>query len=379
MFSRLTHSARDLALPILGRRIEAPTREPEAVTIVMQPDHLGDILLSQPAVTLLRERLPDDRLVAVVGPWSSEIAGMAWPVDDIVEVPYPGFSRLPAGAPWEPYQLLLSERERLLSLCARQAIVLRPDAWWASWLGRMIAPQVIGATDPRVASFATSTIAVRSDAHAVARAYAIAAGAVGLEDDTTDWSRRPLSVAVPQSGTSIARLVNLHGISSPFAIIHPGAGAAVKEWPEHRWRVVATALVANGLSVVVSGSRAERKMAERIVAGIDGAVSVAGETDLQTLAALMTSASIVLGSDSGPLHLAVATGVPTVHLFGPSDPARYGPWGDPGRHRVIRAGWTCPRCGDLSPERPRGCGCMLAIQPNRVIAVAMELLDAGRS
>ncbi|MDQ4045536.1 MAG: glycosyltransferase family 9 protein [Chloroflexota bacterium] len=355
-----------------------PNRKPEAVTLIMQPDHLGDILLSQPAVTLLRERLPNERLVAVVGPWSSEIVHLAWPVDEVVELAYPGFSRTARGAPWEPYQLLSAERDRLLPLRAIRAIVLRPDAWWAAWLARMIAPEVVGSDDARVASFATSTVAVSSDAHASIRTYQIAAGAVGLDNESTSWSARPLGVPSSDSEGTAEALLCRCGITKPFAVIHPGSGATVKEWPEHRWRALVASLVAGGLPVIATGSHAEREMVERIVTGIAGASSVAGKTDLRTLAALMGRASIVLGCDSGPMHLAVATGTPTVHLFGPSDPVRYGPWGDPRRHRVIRAGWSCPRCGDLSPDRPRGCGCMLAIQPKQVIAVTMELLDASQ-
>jgi len=61
----------------------------------------------------------------------------------------------------------------------------------------------------------------------------------------------------------------------------------------------------------------------------------AGETTLGQLAALLGRCRVVVGVDSGPMHLAVAQGVPTVHLFGPVDPALFGPWGDPERHRVV--------------------------------------------
>jgi ADP-heptose:LPS heptosyltransferase len=90
----------------------------------------------------------------------------------------------------------------------------------------------------------------------------------------------------------------------------------------------------------------------------------------------MRGATAVVGPDCGPLHLAVAVGTPSVHLFGPSDPVRYGPWGDPRKHRVIRAGWTCPSCGDLSMMRPVGCGCMLAIQADDVMTAIDELVGA---
>ena len=62
----------------------------------------------------------------------------------------------------------------------------------------------------------------------------------------------------------------------------------------------------------------------------------AGATTLGQLAALYERCALVLGSDSGPLHLAVAVGAPSVHLYGPVPPAKFGPWGDPTRQVVLR-------------------------------------------
>jgi heptosyltransferase-2/heptosyltransferase-3 len=157
--------------------------------------------------------------------------------------------------------------------------------------------------------------------------------------------------------------------------VHPGAGAPVKEWPLHRWRAVVRSLTAAGLAVVVTGGVAERVLCASVADTLPNAVSVAGVSPIPLLIELLRGARLVVGPDCGPLHLAVATGTPTVHLFGPSDPRRYGPWGDSTLHVVLRANWSCPRCGDLSPDRPAGCGCMLAIEPGQVVDRAVRLLD----
>jgi heptosyltransferase III len=137
---------------------------------------------------------------------------------------------------------------------------------------------------------------------------------------------------------------------------------------------VIDALARDGLDAVLTGSSAEAEACTEIAARSAHSASLAGLTDVPILAEVLRGASIVLGPDCGPLHLAVATGTPTIHLFGPSDPRRYGPWGDPRRHRVVRADWSCPRCGDLSAGRPSGCGCMLAIGPRDVVDAARSLL-----
>jgi heptosyltransferase-2/heptosyltransferase-3 len=150
----------------------------------------------------------------------------------------------------------------------------------------------------------------------------------------------------------------------------------VKLWPVERWAAVADRIVSLGYSIVLTGSESELQLLRRIVSSASASHSLGGQTTIGELAAVFEQAQAVLGVDSGPLHLAVATGTPTIHLYGPSDVGIYGPWGDPTRHRVLRAGLTCPACGDLDPNRPEGSGCMLAIQIEQVVAACHELVGS---
>ncbi len=81
-----------------------------------------------------------------------------------------------------------------------------------------------------------------------------------------------------------------------------------------------------------------------------------------------------MGSDSGPLHLAVAVGTPTVHLFGPSDPALFGPWGDPSRHVVLFSQWRCAPCGKFDWSDLVEHGCVRDISEEVVLKAAGQLL-----
>jgi len=117
----------------------------------------------------------------------------------------------------------------------------------------------------------------------------------------------------------------------------PGAGAPVKLWRPEAFAQVGDELARrHGARVVITGTAGERPLAEEIAGRMrQPALVAAGETTLGQLAALLGRCRVVVGVDSGPMHLAVAQGVPTVHLFGPVDPALFGPWGDPERHRVV--------------------------------------------
>jgi len=363
---------RDQLLPLAARLSPRPASAGDDTIVILQPDHLGDILLAQPAVRWLRDSNPHSRIVAVVGPWSQEIASLAWPVDEIRTLAYPGFTRDTKSSALDPYRKLRHAATELGPLQPRTAYVLRPDAWWAAWLGSLIADEVVTSGESRCAAFGTTAVPA-GDGHATARALRIVAGSGSPPD--IDPASYPLSLKSSVDDVNRARrLLDEHAAVGRFAVIHPGSGAAVKEWPVDRWGVVARALHDEGLNVVLTGTASEADLCESIAARVEGAVSLAGRTPVAVLAALLRQASVVLGPDCGPLHLAVAAGAPTIHLFGPSDPTRYGPWGDAARHRVIRAGWSCPRCGDLSASRPSGCGCMLAISANAVIDAARELV-----
>lgn len=370
----LTSSVRNALLPVAARTVPRRFNQTDDTILVVQPDHLGDIILAQPAVRYLRDKYPTSRLVAIIGPWSREIVQIAWPVDDIEEVSFPGFTRSAEGSLIAPYRQLRHEARRLSLLRARTAYVLRPDAWWAAWLSALITPTVVTADNPLARRFANRIVPIDEDSHASARALRIAGGK--SQPIQSAFDSYPLKLPVSEASANTARRVlSDRGVEQRFVAIHPGSGAAVKEWPVNRWRTVARAMAQRRLSVVLTGSAAEASLCEAIGDDIPDVVSLAGQTSVSTLAALLQRADIVIGPDCGPLHLAVAVGTPTVHIFGPSDPRRYGPWGSTDRHRVVHAGWSCPRCGDLSNQRSAACGCMLAVGPEDVIQVANSLLS----
>jgi ADP-heptose:LPS heptosyltransferase len=156
----------------------------------------------------------------------------------------------------------------------------------------------------------------RPDEHERERWCRLVAEVLDVVADPLDVRLAPPAVASPAPGA---------------VVVHPGAKSASRRWPAERWRAVVERLHTQGHDVVVTGSAAERQLADR-VAGRRGRV-LAGATDLAGLAALVAGARAVVCGDTGIGHLAAAYGVPSVHLFGPSRPADWGP--PPGPHRVL--------------------------------------------
>jgi ADP-heptose:LPS heptosyltransferase len=133
-------------------------------------------------------------------------------------------------------------------------------------------------------------------------------------------------------------------------VVHPGAASAARRWPADRWAAVARAEREAGRRVVVTGSVAERTLAERVAraAGLPGGDVLAGRTSLLELASVVAGAGLVLCGDTGVAHLATAFGVPSVVLFGPTPPSEWGPPPERARHVVLHRG----ACGDPHGDAP---------------------------
>ena len=140
---------------------------------------------------------------------------------------------------------------------------------------------------------------------------------------------QPGTALLPRHQASQARidatLESLGLAQSPIAILNPGAGWGAKQWDPARYGELSIALAARGLRSVVNYGPGEQTLARRVVAASQGnAVELL--SSISELIALARRSQLFVGPDTGPMHLAALLGVKTVALFGPTDPARNGPY-----------------------------------------------------
>jgi heptosyltransferase-1 len=153
--------------------------------------------------------------------------------------------------------------------------------------------------------------------------------------------------------------------STPYAVMLPGAGGAHKVLPEGTLGEVASGLTADGLEVVVAWGPGEETRAAAVVEAAGKGVYMAPPTDLGALAALLGGSALVLGGDTGPVHLAASFGTPTLAVFLASDWRRNGPLGD---HTAVVSG-----AAD-APTAPSGTA---RTRPQRRVDAA-EILESAR-
>jgi lipopolysaccharide heptosyltransferase I len=124
-----------------------------------------------------------------------------------------------------------------------------------------------------------------------------------------------------------ARAVETWDGGGAFALINPGAAWPNKRWPAERLGEAAAFLRdVRGIRPVVLWGPGEEGLAQSVVQASAGAARIAPPTRIADVVELCRSASLVLSGDTGPIHLAAAVGTPVVGIYGPTDPARNGPW-----------------------------------------------------
>jgi len=153
-----------------------------------------------------------------------------------------------------------------------------------------------------------------------------------------------------------------------LAILNPGAGWGAKRWLAERYGSVAKALADDGVRAVINYGPGEEDLARETEAASEGA-AMPMTCSLTELIALTRKAQLFVGGDTGPMHLAAALHVPVVAIFGPTDPARNGPYGT--RSIVLRH----PESPTSHARRPQPDEAMLEISADVVVSAARRLLD----
>lgn len=357
-------------LPILPIKAEGVNR-----ILLIRPDHLGDVLLTTPAIHALRAALPDTEIHALVGPWSANVLASYPEIDLVLTLPFPGFSRRHPKDNWRsPYRIAWDSARHLRHIGYQSAIIFRPDHWWGALLAHLAGiPERVGYDLKDTAPFLTHKQPHQHD-HVVVQSLRLVEQWTGKVKPQQAVYRFPVSEV---DKAYIDGYLQTWGIQpqSRLVCIHPGSGTWVKHWQEDKWALVADTLSDQlNATVIFSGGDHELHLVRRIVSYMKNPYCIiAGETHVGQLAALFARAQVVLGPDSGPLHLAAAVGAPTVTLYGPADPVEFGPWGQPDKHFVVTSGIGCRPCRiiDWGGDDPENHPCV------REITIA-KVLDAAR-
>jgi heptosyltransferase I len=328
--------------------------------LIVRLGSMGDIIHSLPAAAALKRSFPEWRLDWLVEHrWRGLLEGNPC-VDNVIVVDTLRWRRMPlSGASWSGARNVF---ERLRS--ADYDIALDLQAAIKSAVACVLsgARDILGFEKPWLKEPACSVLYThRIAAHAthmvhVNLALAAACGAALLD------VRFPLPTG---DDSHLPRELD----TQPFALINPGAGWRTKCWPAERYAAVCDFLEHElGLRTCLNCGPAEEMLAHQVQNSCRTANPVIYSGDLTGLIALARKSRLAIGPDTGPVHLAAALGIPTIALFGPTDPRRNGPYGS--RVQVLRS----PQAVTSYSHTAQDDEAMRGIQTSEVISVVGDLL-----
>ena len=239
------------------------------------------------------------------------------------------------------------------------------SALLARWSG---ARMVYGAAEPREspASVWYTRKVVARGRHVIEQNLSVAEALAGREMRRSVADIPCELPCDPEAEARIEQGLAQHKIRD-FAILNPGAGWGAKRWPAERYGEVAGRLAGLGICPLVNYGPGEEDLFHAVLAASGGRARPTKGT-ITGLIALTRRARLFVGGDTGPLHLAAALRVPVVAIFGPTDPARNGPYGT--RSVVLRSAESVTtHARRAAPDEG-----MLAIGSEAVVAAASELL-----
>jgi heptosyltransferase I len=214
--------------------------------------------------------------------------------------------------------------------------------------------------------FNTHTIDAIPDFSLKLGQYLTFAEALGLPNDGISFDLRLRPEEEQRVDTLLAETPR------PFAAFFLGS-----RWPSRFWFPQATAEVAQalqqeyGVGVVLIGGQSEVAFAHQVCAATrEKLTNLSGKTTLRDLIGIFSRARLTMGPDSGPMHLAAATGVPVISLWGATSPIRSAPWGS--EAFVLQGPAACSPC--YTRHCPIGRACMQRITPDHVMQKAREIL-----
>lgn len=296
--------------------------------LVVALRRLGDVLLTTPLIRSLKRAFPDAAIDALV---FSGTEGLLAGNSDLA-----GVLTLPARPTNRDSFVLVRRLWRRYDLAVSTQTGDRPTlfAWTA---GRVSAgPVVPNGIGPAVKRLVLDhPIAANEGCHRIEEVLSLAA-ALDIP---------PVAEVVCPLGAVRADLIP----KNEYAIIHAGPMFRYKRWTEQGWRGLATALAERGLVVVTTGGPAleDQRYLNMVWGSLMGVRRFEGVLSWPELAALIGSARVYIGPDTSVTHLAAATGVPTVALYGPTDPRRWGPWPIGGLERAWAAAGTIQQRGNV--------------------------------
>lgn len=347
------------------------TKNPRIVIIRLSS--IGDVLHCTPVVRTLKETMPECHITWIVGQVAADMLRYNPYIDELYIWPREQWEKaMRAGRFREAWQLW----QQLRSYFKTKQYDIALDIHGLFLSGMVTAashtPRRIGLSNTRELNhlFMTETAPPPAGPHVIQR-YLSALQPLNIT--TSDYR---MTLVVPPSAAEFAdSLLQQHQVSpqDKLVAVNPVTTWSAKNWPPEYFAKVIQELSQHA-KILLCGGPSDRAISEHIVklAGVP-VIDAVGRTSLLEMAALLQRSQVLVVGDTGPLHISIAVGTPSVSIFGATDYRRYGPL-DPG-HTVLTGETTCPPC-HKTVCRTKDLRCLKSTTPETVVRHTLSILNS---
>ncbi len=337
--------------------------------LIVRLSAIGDVVMASPLIRALRDKYPEAHIAWLVQSEAVPLLAANPRLDEVIVWPRGEWQRL-----WREkryWRLLTAVRVFRRELRARGfGLVLDIQGLMKSgllaWMTGAAERVGLGSREGS-ARLMTRVVDKPQGDKRIGSEYRRMAEALGLETGSFE-----MDMALSSEDECFADdFIAEHALQPGYVVICPFTTRPQKHWIETRWLVLAARLrVELGLPVVMLGGPGDREAATRIAGGETEIIGMAGETSLSQAAALISRAHLLVGVDTGLMHMGIAFAVPTIAIFGSTCP-----YLDTGRDntRILYRALDCSPCR----RRPTCDGaftCLHEIGVDEVLSNARELL-----
>jgi lipopolysaccharide heptosyltransferase II len=340
-------------------------------------DHMGDVLMTTPALRALKEGHPHRRLTLLASSNGADVGHCIPEVDNVIRYDAPWYKNAPLRDAGEDFRMIKALLDQ--SFDAAVIFTVYSQNPLPSAMMCFLAGIPLRLAHCRENPYQLLTHWVRESEpekrirHEVERQLDLVA-TVGCRT-----ANRRLSFHLPPvAGVRVSKLLERCGIDTarPWVVIHPGATALSRRYPPKQFAVVARRLARElNYQVVFTGAPIEQNLIEDIRTDMRAhSVSLAGKLSLADLAALISMASVLICNNTGPAHLAAAVETPVVDLYALTNP-QHTPWQV--SHRVLSHDVPCKYC--YQSVCPKGHNdCLRLVTPDEVLVAVQDLMREER-
>jgi heptosyltransferase-3 len=339
--------------------------------LLIQLGDIGDVVLTGPALQLLRERFPNARISFCVREKAAELAAEFPWASDVIAVEKGGRT----GA--EEIRFQINWFSRLRKARYDVAVDLRTGTRGAVIAALSGARCKIGRFESDGKLWRNRVFHVLVDPPEEHREYSVRHHVNILQPLELGRDIPPLFLPISEFRTDNARRkLHEHGIpeNQPLIAFHPFSLWSYKEWVPEEWACLIDHIhTTTEAQVIVTGAPEERTRAKRLVDRCRiPPVNLAGETPLADLPGILGCCRLFVGVDTAALHIAAAVGTPTIGIFGPSSPVSWAPRGP--HHRVVQHQLPCVPCRDKGCDNREISRCLQELTWNEIRPVVDHVL-----